>query len=261
MRNTNAFSLVELSIVLVILGLLTGGILTGQSLIRAAELRSVVTEFQRYQTAIRSFQDKYMALPGDMRNATRFWGSANTAGAGGECANPLTDVGAVSSNTCNGNGNGMIDSPAGPSARYEEYRFWQQLANAGLIEGTYSGLDTGSGSYTIGTNAPRSRINNAGWKALYMIGNGSHYVNYNWGSVSEGNVLFLGSGAWVQDPTILTPEEAWNIDTKMDDGQPDQGKIKGGQRVNACVTNTAAPAAEYNLTNASAVCMLLFYWN
>ena len=70
-----AFSLVELSIVLVILGLLTGGILTGQSLIRAAEMRSIVTELQRYQTAARSFQDKYFALPGDMRNATDFWGA------------------------------------------------------------------------------------------------------------------------------------------------------------------------------------------
>ena len=69
------FSLVELSIVLVILGLLTGGILTGQSLIRAAELRSVTTEFQKYQTAMMTFRDRYMALPGDMRNATAFLGS------------------------------------------------------------------------------------------------------------------------------------------------------------------------------------------
>jgi prepilin-type N-terminal cleavage/methylation domain-containing protein len=58
-----AFSLVELSIVLVILGLLTGGILTGQNLIRAAELRAVVTEFNRYQTAVRTFEDKYSPFP------------------------------------------------------------------------------------------------------------------------------------------------------------------------------------------------------
>ncbi|MFM9890490.1 MAG: type II secretion system protein, partial [Rickettsiales bacterium] len=70
------FSLVELSIVLVILGLLTGGILSGQSLIRAAELRSVSTEYNRYVTAVQTFRDKYFALPGDMTNAQSFWGSS-----------------------------------------------------------------------------------------------------------------------------------------------------------------------------------------
>ena len=68
------FSLVELSIVLVILGLLTGGILAGQSLIRASELRAVSTEFQRYVAAVNTFRDKYFMLPGDMSNATAFWG-------------------------------------------------------------------------------------------------------------------------------------------------------------------------------------------
>ena len=72
-----AFSLVELSIVLVILGLLTGGILAGQSLIRAAELRAVTTEYQRYVAAVQTFRDKYMALPGDMPNAIAFWGAAH----------------------------------------------------------------------------------------------------------------------------------------------------------------------------------------
>ena len=59
------FSLVELSIVLVILGLLTGGILAGQSLIRAAELRSISTDYSRYIAAVQAFRDKYFALPGD----------------------------------------------------------------------------------------------------------------------------------------------------------------------------------------------------
>jgi len=74
--TSSGFSLVELSIVLVILGLLTGGILGGQALIRAAELRAVTTEYDRWVTATRTFQDKYFALPGDMTNATAFWGSA-----------------------------------------------------------------------------------------------------------------------------------------------------------------------------------------
>lgn len=98
------FSLVELSIVLVILGLLTGGILAGQSLIRAAELRSVITTTDRYQAAVYSFRDKYFALPGDMRNATSFWGDQATGPSA--CADAgITDG---TPGTCNGNGDGLI---------------------------------------------------------------------------------------------------------------------------------------------------------
>ena len=113
------FSLVELSIVLVILGLLTGGILTGQSLIRAAELRSVTTEFQKYQTAAMTFRDRYFALPGDMRNATDFWGAMTNCGA----ASPA----GTGTQTCNGNGNGSIDTATASGRTGENFGFWRQL--------------------------------------------------------------------------------------------------------------------------------------
>ncbi len=107
------FSLIELSIVLVILGLLTGGILTGQNLIRAAELRSVTTEFQTYQTAVMTFRDKYFALPGDMRNATDFWGSAGGGGQGAACSS----ANATTGSTCNGDGNGQINGSSSTQDR------------------------------------------------------------------------------------------------------------------------------------------------
>ena len=65
-----AFTLVELSIVIVIIGLLIGGILGGQSLIHASELKSVISDFQKYQSAITQFRTQYNAWPGDMPNAT-----------------------------------------------------------------------------------------------------------------------------------------------------------------------------------------------
>lgn len=148
-HREKAFSLVELSIVLVILGLLTGGILTGQSLIRASELRSVATDLQRYQAAVHTFRDKYFALPGDMPNATRFWGVQH--------ATPATCITTASTTalTCNGDGNGQV-----ADTTYEAFRFWQHLANAGLIEGSYSGV-TGPDSgfdHVIGVNAPRAKM-------------------------------------------------------------------------------------------------------
>ena len=71
-RYCYAFSLVELSIVLVILGLLVGTVLTGKSLIRASELRSVVSQFQAFHAAHNAFKDKYFSIAGDMNNATQF---------------------------------------------------------------------------------------------------------------------------------------------------------------------------------------------
>src|SRR6478736_5064846 len=124
-KQLHAFSLVELSIVLVILGLLTGGILAGQSLIRAAELRAVSTEFVRYKTATHSFRDKYFQLPGDMNNATSFWGALSSVS-----DTACQAISATTTATCNGNSNGQV-------AQYvvsndELMRFWQHLANAGL---------------------------------------------------------------------------------------------------------------------------------
>lgn len=152
------FSLVELSIVLVILGLLTGGILAGQSLIRAAELRAVSTEYNRYIAAVGTFRDKYFALPGDMSNATKFWTTAGTCP--GNNASPSTTQA-----TCDGNADGHVLQNA--ATANETFRFWQHLANGGLIEGSYSGVSN-SASATgvealVGSNVPRSKISQVGW--------------------------------------------------------------------------------------------------
>ena len=140
MMQQRGFTLVELSIVLVIIGLLVGGVLTGQSLIRAAELRNVTSQYQRYQAAVMTFRDKYFALPGDMTNAVSYWGAAD--GSTGNTAACATTASTGSALTCNGDGNGSI-SPTAASSN-EPFRFWQHLANAGLIEGSYDGITHGT---------------------------------------------------------------------------------------------------------------------
>jgi len=130
------FSLVELSIVLVILGLLVGGVLAGRDLIRAAELRGATTEYARFMAANHAFRDKYMAWPGDITNATAFWGkdATNCNGHTGTAATP---------GTCNGNGDGQITVGSG----LELTRYWQHLALTGLIEGTYAGVAAAGGAF------------------------------------------------------------------------------------------------------------------
>jgi prepilin-type N-terminal cleavage/methylation domain-containing protein len=245
------FSLVELSIVLVILGLLTGGILGGQSLIRAAELRAVSTEHQRYVAAANTFRDKYFAIPGDFNNAQNFWGISTA------CS------GASTTGTCNGNGDGLLTDGAA-NASGEGYQFWRQLALAGLIEGTYTGV-AGATQYvdaTVGVNVPRSRMNNGEWFARYgttTMGNSNIYA------LDYGNFLLFGGynpGSWANGG-ILKPEEAWNIDTKMDDGKPAQGKVIAFYWNNACAAPNGTAAntnfdANYNLTNTTLTCALFF---
>lgn len=249
-----AFSLVELSIVLVILGLLTGGILAGKSLIRASELRAVTTEYSRYFTAIKAFRDKYFQYPGDSQNATRFWGYQVN---GNGCT---TNSGAavVATGVCDGDGSGVLGQ-AGASNAGELFQTWRHLAAAGLVEGTYSGLAHASHTHgaTRGVNTPASKLN----QGLWMIWN----VNYN-GSSSMfqndfGNSLSISGENSASWPTmgIMKPEEAWNIDTKMDDGLAARGKV-WAIRWDDCTPAASATdfTQTYDLTNTANDCGLIF---
>lgn len=259
-QTKQAFSLVELSIVLVILGLLVGGVLSGQSLIRAAEIRSVSTDYSKYLAATYSFRDKYFALPGDMTNATSFWGvAAGTAGNDATCYNA---VGAGTA-TCNGDGDGFISA----SGMSEYYLFWKHLANAGLIEGSYLGTDATNAGYAIAdvksVNLPPCRIDSfSAWQAFYnpvLAGTTTAFA------FPAGNLFRFSNPSGTGAP--LNPQEAWNIDTKVDDGFPGKGKIMSnkGSASTFCTTagGVAPPGddnAAYNLSYSSKACRLFMYF-
>jgi prepilin-type N-terminal cleavage/methylation domain-containing protein len=248
----SAFSLVELSIVLVILGLLVGGVLSGQSLIRAAQLRSVSTEANNLVTAAQTFRDKYFAVPGDMANATSFWmkDATNCNGHTGTSGTP---------GTCNGDSNGMVNASAASSTG-ESQQLWRHLALAGLIEGTYTGIAGAGGAYhcTIGTSCPRSKMSNSGWGA-HGLGNYAGDTGYFAGDY--GNMLTFGvqtSSEYPSNPA-LKPEEAWNIDTKMDDGRPGLGKVLA-VHYSTCTnaSGQADVATTYKLDISTVTCALSF---
>jgi type II secretory pathway pseudopilin PulG len=253
-----AFSLVELSIVLVILGLLTGGILTGQSLIKAAELRAITTELQQFQTAIHTFKGKYFALPGDMTNATLFWGKL-AAHCNAEAGTAQAD------GTCNGNGDGVHTYPAGSNQDGEIFLFWQHLAKAGLIEGVYSGLSGPNGgdadNHILGVNAPASKFPNAGWGLDDgTLGGANDY------DIEYVNRIEFGSPETNSDTDqpALTPEQTWNIDKKIDDGKPAYGKVIARYWDDECAAandgthSDSDLNASYKLSDATIQCAITF---
>lgn len=258
------FSLVELSIVLVILGLLTGGVLAGKTLIRASELRAITSEQQRYFQALRAFQGKYFYFPGDMVNAVQFWGAqagSTVDGYNATCAALDDTTPSTTTATCNGNGDGFITT-AGAS-RYESFRAWQQLANAGLIEGAFTGVQGPQGTIdgVIGSNIPASRLSNVGWSVYAWSAAAATY----WFDHPMGNFLTIGKdhsgNSYVQDG-FLSTEEAWNLDTKMDDGLPGTGKVHAQKPASAytpnCTTDADPTLARYNL-NTTNTCSLFFF--
>ena len=231
----HAFSLVELSIVLVILGLLVGGVLSGRSLIRASELRAITTERDRFVSAIYAFRDKYFQLPGDLSNAYQFWGA--TCG-----TNTM-----LASTGCNGDGNGVINMLlTGESAKA-----WEHLARAGMIEGNYdgTGVNLGHGDIAMDEkNAPTSKYPNGRW---YVGDDGGEAAREPTATLG-GNLFMIFGGSSVASAYpqpisrdggfSLTRGNAWSVDKKSDDGFSNTGKIRGEYNGSGCYeTGGSAP--------------------
>ncbi len=139
--RARGFTLVEISIVLMIVGLMLAGVFKGQALIDSARVRSMASEVSGIRSAWYSFQERYRALPGDFRSA-----------------GTQIDSAAVS-----GNGNGKIDGNA------ERAGVWQQLSLAGFINGTFNGEQAGVGSASDVDCAPGSCPKNP-FNGYYKIG-------------------------------------------------------------------------------------------
>lgn len=246
--KNNGFSLVELSIVLVILGLLVGGVLGGRSLIKAAELRSISQEYEQWLIAVNSFKDKYRNIPGDTLDATRFW-----------------------SGTWNGDGNGRVDDAAAPSTTGEIFTFWQQLALAGLINGDFTGIaGPGGGGPDFymdsfpGENVPASRYTGGGWSIISVNAGEAYTPDYY--NLDYGHMFQVGAkipGYEMGDP-LLTPEDAWNIDRKMDDGEPAKGMVVARYWNDLCAeaidgsSSATDFEARYRVSDNTARCALTF---
>lgn len=258
----SGYSLIEMSVVLAILGILVGGIFASRSLIHSYELRSVITQEEKIYTAILNFRTKYKFLPGDMPNATDVWGIAG--GTTGNDAACRTAAASYDKKTCNGNGNGQIEVNAGATGGTENLRIWQHLTNAEMIEGGYTGRYVG-GSTRDTTNSPSGKILNMIWTTMW-VGSQSGSTQYFDGEYD--NPLWISMGPDdVSNPPIpvINNQDMYYIDNKTDDGKPAAGTVIAyaptGTSLSDCATdsiavNSSSVNAQYDLGNAIPICII-----
>lgn len=279
-----AFTLIELTVVLTVIGLIVGAILVGHSLIRNAELLSVVTDADRFGRAAKLFRDKYKYLPGDFPNAESLWGADTGCAAASGPGDSDQGANERKKPTCNGNGDGFIggyNQSAFPTAatigslgpwNREPHRGWQQLANAGFIEGSYSGVV--KKFYVPGLSVPLSQFSDtSGFNMFYayQISNTNRAPDgVVWNELfpgGYGHVVEFGIGKNVKmgspfDGAVLTAAEAASMDSKVDDGSPAKGRVVTYTPANAnspnCVTSADPATAAYAVTVEGPACAMIF---
>lgn len=252
-----AFTLIELAIVLAIIGILVGGVIAGSSLLRGSEMQTIISDYTKYSTAVAQFTRQYGGQPGDLLDATNYWGDDNT-----NCTDAAVTNGTPG--TCNGNGNGQIITATGAigANMNEPFRAWQHLQLANYIDGNYTGITAGTVGGTdltaaLGVNAPKSRITNAGWTMF----NYSAVDAANKYALDIGNLLMFGTvnGNKLTRAAAITPNEAWQVDKKIDDALPAFGRVVTLKPVYLpnCATSAVDASAEYKLTDTSKACSLM----
>jgi prepilin-type N-terminal cleavage/methylation domain-containing protein len=219
------FTLIELSIVLVIIGLIVGGVLVGQDLIKAAETRATLTQIEKYNTAVNTFRVKFNSLPGDMSATTAStYGFSTRAGIAGQ-----------------GDGNGLIDGEAGAlymtQGSGETGNFWVDLSSSfanNLIDGSFTTAAwTGNPTiYSTNVNSYMPTAKLSGGKFIYVYETNGN----NWYGLSA--VASAAAGVLSASPTV-TVIQAYNLDKKIDDGFPMTGNVQAIY-VNATSTTSYA---------------------
>ncbi len=189
-KTQTGFTLVEIAIVLVIIGLLLGGILKGQELINSARVRNLADTTSGIQAAYYGFIDRFRRVPGD-------WDGTSAEQAIG-----------VTMNSPGGNNNGRLDHPGGQEYG-EPIALWEQLSKAGFIQGSYEGGALTDEPDTTNNMAPQNAFNQ-----IITIGRTPDYQ----GVAPVRLNLVVGRGV----PVNIMRE----LDVKMDDGVPDTGVVR-----------------------------------
>lgn len=246
--ESHGFTLIEMAVVLAAIAVVIGGVVIAREMIRAAELRQVMSDTSALRTAIFAFREKYAAWPGDFQSATQYWPE-----------------------TADGDGDSVILTDFFGGG--ESLTFWQQLALGGLIRGQYSGqplFPPDSSIHEPGINIPAGVLPGSGYAIWDNAGVGFRILP----SRPASKFLILGSRQysantiWAFVSAALSPADAQSIDAKLDDGIAPTGQVLGftGSRrdvspypADRCSSDVWTPTGtDYNLKVTDPACLMLF---
>lgn len=238
----------ELSIVLIIIGLLIAGVTGGSKLVKSAGLNKLVRDITEINTAYITFFEAYDALPGDFKDAESFWGTTGLK---------------------NGDGDGKVEAVLATAATAatgdESSNAFLHLAKAEILSGSYSAqIDAGTYGQKINIGARAVIVNEEDSAGATHGGFATH--------LSGRNVLLLGSTILkvtrvVLDPgthsAFLEPRDIYQIDKKIDDGLSAEGIISyriesAGATTGDVTAAGCASGTGYLLTGTSKACNLVF---
>lgn len=221
------FTLVEIAIVLVIIGLLLGGVMKGQELVNSAKVKNLATDFRNVPLFIYGYQDKFKALPGDDPNvATTHLGTT------------VNGIAVVAATTpANRQGNGIIDGAWNSTAVTDEsVLFWQHVRLAGLAAGPTAAPTAATLADFLPKNVEGNLIGIAAGANTPISGLGGTYV-----VCSQG----------------VQGKFAKQLDILLDDGDPATGamRVMPNQAANQTTAVAAVTTTTLEADTPYTVCM------
>ncbi len=224
MNKNFGFTLVEISIVMIIIGLLIGGTFSGLAMIDNTKVNSTVQQIKKFEAAAINFKQIYGYYPGDLGNPTSVLSN---------CESPCD----ISGNQDGKIGAGWFGWTGFSAWHYEGNVFWHQLTVASMIEGTVSGGS--SGGTVFGTHIPLSPFDTG------------YVLSYN-GIVStgrKGSMIVITNtgfssplGGTTANDLVLPGSAAQKLDAKIDDGDAIMGKFLSW--------NASPPVAAYDINTS-----------
>jgi len=199
-RNQSGFTLIEIAIVLVIIGLLLGGVLKGQELINSAKVKNLATDFRNIPVFIYGYQDKFRAIPGD------------------DTAVVAHVIGTLATTPATKQGNGVIDGLWDSLLNTDEsYLFWQHVRMAGLA----SGQTTVPAAPAVGDGY---KPVNAGGGEIGIQSNNGTFVTITTNAAAAANTGMTGT--YIICSKGILGKFVKQLDTTMDDGNTDTGSMR-----------------------------------